>query len=359
MRATTTALTRSRWAAAGAALAITLGCGGLMTASADVSSGERSAFVPIAPCRVIDTRPAPDTVGPRTSPLGPGEALAVTIRGSNGACTIPADAIGVNVNLAAISPTADSFLTLYPTDAARPLAANLNVIGGQAPVSNAATVRLGADGALAVYNLAGSVHVAIDITGYYVGHDHDDRYYTKDQTYTRAETDTKVAGVLTPGVITNAMLAPNAVTGDKVADNSIGSADVAPLHGDIDIIDNSITTFDLADNSVDSDEVLDFGLSNEDIGVLFAQVNADGTLANASAITVTSTRLGTGQFQVDFGRNISACAFVATIGPYNAGAAAGEIDVADRSGNVEAVFVRTHNSAGTLTDEPFQLAVVC
>lgn len=340
MRGRTMELGRSRWAAAGAAIAITFGFGGLVPASADVSSGERAAFVPIAPCRVVDTRPAPDTVGTRTSPLGPGEPFVVAIRGTNGACTIPADAIGINVNLAAIAPTADSFLTLYPSDVARPLAANLNVVGGQPPVSNAATVRLAADGSVTVYNLAGSVHVAIDITGYYVGHDHDDRYYTKDQTYTRAETDTKVAGVLAPGVITSAMIANGTIT-------------------DADILDNSISTFDLATNSVDSDEVLDFGLTNEDVGVLAAQVNSDGTLASSSGAGVTSTRLGTGQFQVDFGHNVSGCTFVATIGAFNTAAAAGEIDVTDRSGNVEAVFVRTHNSSGTLVDEPFQLVVVC
>lgn len=340
-----TGMAHSRWAAFDAATATVLGCSGLMTASADIGAGDRGVFVPIAPCRVVDTRPAPDTVGTRTSPLGPGETFAVAVRGVNGACDIPADAIGVSVNLAAIAPSADSFLTLFPTDAPRPLAANLNVVGGQPPVSNAANVRVGADGAIAVYNLAGSVHVAIDITGYYANHHHDDRYYTK------AETDAKVAGVLSPGVITESMVADNAITAAKVKNGTLTDADIA---------DNSISTFDLADNSVDSDEVLDFGLSNEDVGVLFAQVNGDGTLASSSSGGVTSGRFIAGQYQVDFGRNVSGCAFVASIGAAGVGGSnGGEIDVTDRSGNVEAVFVRTHNSAGTATDEPFQLVVVC
>jgi len=340
----------SRWAAFGAA--VVLGCGGVMTASAEVSSGDRGVFVPIAPCRVVDTRPAPDTVGTRTSPLGPGEPFTVAVRGVNGACDIPADAIGVSVNLAAIAPSADSFLTLYPSDATRPLAANLNVTGGQAPVSNAANVRIGADGAIVVYNLAGNVHVAIDITGYYAGHTHDDRYYTK------AETDAKVAGVLAPGVITNAMIADNAVNGAKVADNSITSADVAPLNGDADIIDNSITTFDLADNSVDSDEVLDFGLTNEDVGVLYAQVNGDGTLASSSG-GATSSRIAVGTYQVDFGRNVSACAFVAGLGTSGTNPAIGQVSAVDRSGNLEAVYIETYDSAGADADRAFQLVVVC
>ncbi len=241
---------------------------------------------------------------------------------------------------------------------ARPVAANLNVVGGQPPVSNAATVRLGADGAIAAYNLAGNVHVAIDITGYYVGHTHDDRYYTKDETYAKAETDAKIAGVLSAGVITNAMLAANAVTGDKVADNSITSADVAPLDGDLDILDNSITTFDLASNSVDEDEVLDFGLSNQDIGVLYAQVTSAGAVAGSSG-SVTASRLAVGQFEVDFGRNIAGCAFVASVGSSTTGLEEGMASASDRSGNAEGVFVQTNSTVGASADLPFQLVVVC
>ena len=38
---------------------------------------------------------------------------------------------------------------------------------------------------------------------------------------------------------------------------------------------------------------------------------------------------------------------------------AGEVNVADRGGNVEAILVDTNNSAGTATDLPFRLIVVC
>jgi hypothetical protein len=130
------------------------------------------------------------------------------------------------------------------------------------------------------------------------------------------------------------------------------------LHGDADIQDNTITTFDLADNSVDADEVLDFGLTNQDVGVLFAQINADGTVANSSG-GVTAVRLGVGQYQVDFGRNVSAAAFVATQGDSGAGSPAGAImGVADRLNNVEAVYVTSHDYAGAPADVAFQLVVV-
>ena len=54
---TPSGIARSRWAAIGAAVAVSLGTGGLLTASATVSEGERAIFVPITPCRLLDTRP--------------------------------------------------------------------------------------------------------------------------------------------------------------------------------------------------------------------------------------------------------------------------------------------------------------
>jgi hypothetical protein len=47
---------RTRWAAIGAAIAITLGAGGIAAVQASLSSGERAVYVPITPYRLIDTR---------------------------------------------------------------------------------------------------------------------------------------------------------------------------------------------------------------------------------------------------------------------------------------------------------------
>jgi predicted regulator of Ras-like GTPase activity (Roadblock/LC7/MglB family) len=172
---------RSRWAAIGASIAVTFGAGGLFSASASTSSGERAVFVPIPPCRLLDTRPAPDNVGPRSTPLAPGETFVAATRGTNGNCTLPADAVAVSMNVTIIQPSAASFLSVFPADASRPLAASLNWVGGQAPTPNAIMTRLAADGRIAFYNLAGTVHLAADVNGYYVDHNHDDRYYTKTQ----------------------------------------------------------------------------------------------------------------------------------------------------------------------------------
>jgi hypothetical protein len=181
-------VSRSRWAAVGAAIAVSLGAGGILTTSASIGSGERGVYVPIAPCRVFDTRPGGDNVGPRQTPLGPGDTFVATVRGTNGNCTIPTDAVGVVMNVAIVNPSSASFLTVYPADVARPLAANANWVAGQPPLSNAVTADISADGKIAFYNLAGTVDVAADIVGYYVDHTHDDRYYTKLQVDTLAHT---------------------------------------------------------------------------------------------------------------------------------------------------------------------------
>ncbi|MEO7398668.1 MAG: hypothetical protein ABIW84_08910, partial [Ilumatobacteraceae bacterium] len=173
---------RSRWAAIGAAIAVSIGAGGLMTASATIDTGERAVFVPIVPCRVMDTRSGSDNVGPRSTPIGSSETHTISVLGVNGNCTIPADATGLAMNVTIINPTANSFLTVFPSGAVRPLASNLNWVAGQPPVPNAVTADVPGDGKVSFYNLTGTVNVAADIIGYFVDHSHDDRYYTKAQT---------------------------------------------------------------------------------------------------------------------------------------------------------------------------------
>lgn len=167
---------RSRWAAIGAAVAVTLGAGGLGIARATISSGSKPVFVAIAPCRLVDTRPAPATVGPRATPLNPNEIATFTVHGANGNCNIPAGAVAIDANVTITDPTSDGYLTVFPSDAAQPTASNLNWTAGQAPTPNAVTVDLSADGKISVFNERGTVNVIIDIVGYYEDHNHDDRY---------------------------------------------------------------------------------------------------------------------------------------------------------------------------------------
>ena len=110
----------------------------------------------------------------------------------------------------------------------------------------------------------------------------------------------------------------------QIAANSIGQPEIAT---------DGVGASEIANNSIDGGEIVDFGLTNQDVGVLFAQINLDGTVANSSG-GVTSLRISAGVYEVDFGRTISNCAFVATQGEAGAGGAGGAImGVTDRAGN--------------------------
>jgi len=150
-------------------------------ASADVSSGDRPVLVPIETCRIADTRPAPDTVGPKSSPLAAADTMTVSAQQAGTDCTgkIPATATALSMNVTALNATSNSFLTIWP-DGVRPDASALNPAPGQR-VFNAVTTELAADQTFQIYNNRGDVDVFVDINGYYENHNHDDRYYTQDQ----------------------------------------------------------------------------------------------------------------------------------------------------------------------------------
>jgi hypothetical protein len=155
-----------RWLAAGVAVAIGLGAVGVARLSAAPNTSPAS-LTPITPCRLTDTRPAPFQRGPRSTPLAAAETYVLTAWGANGDCTIPASATALSMNVTVVNGTANSFLTVFPADVAKPEASSSNWTAGQAATPNAVTSPLSADGKLAIYNLAGTVDVVIDVVGYY------------------------------------------------------------------------------------------------------------------------------------------------------------------------------------------------
>lgn len=172
--------TRSRWAAIGAAVAVTVGAvglGGLDSASAEKSSGDRPVFVPVNPCRLVDTRSGPDNVGPRSTPMGNDETATFQAHGENGKCTgasaIPNDALALSMNVTALKATGPTFLTFWG-DGANPGTANLNPTSGQPPIPNAVTTPLSMTGSFNIYNERNNVDVVIDLNGYYVHHSHEE-----------------------------------------------------------------------------------------------------------------------------------------------------------------------------------------
>jgi len=123
-------------------------------------TGAPGAFVPVTPVRALDTR---EGLGAPAAPLG-GVPLTLQLAGRAG---LPASGVGaVLMNVTAVTPTADTFLTVHPSGEPRPLAANLNAAAGRV-VSNAVVGRLGPDGCVTIANHAGAVHVVADVMGWF------------------------------------------------------------------------------------------------------------------------------------------------------------------------------------------------
>jgi hypothetical protein len=73
----------------------------------------------------------------------------------------------VVLNTTATAATRSSFLTVFPSGGARPLASNLNFGAGQ-NVPNLVVARVGANGEVSIYNNQGTVNVVADVEGWYV-----------------------------------------------------------------------------------------------------------------------------------------------------------------------------------------------
>ena len=127
-------------------------------------------YVPIEPCRLLNTRPALN-VGPRDTPLPEGEAVVFGVHEAddvNSLCEIPDTATAINVNATIVNPTRDSDLRFYPADATEaPNVSTLNFVAEQRATPNGATITLDDDGEFAALNKFGTVDLVMDITGYF------------------------------------------------------------------------------------------------------------------------------------------------------------------------------------------------
>jgi Chaperone of endosialidase len=122
-------------------------------------------FVSITPCRVADTRGNGFT-GAFGPPALVGNGPARTFVIPAGPCPgIPANAGAYSINVAAILPASDGFMTVFPTGAAQPTSSDLNFLGGEV-VSNAIVAPAGTGGAISVF-VNVSTQMILDINGYY------------------------------------------------------------------------------------------------------------------------------------------------------------------------------------------------
>jgi hypothetical protein len=102
------------------------------------------------------------------------------------------------------------------------------------------------------------------------------------------------------------------------------------------------------------------GPQGEPATKLFAVVDSESAYVRGSGV-VEVTQIATGTFDVVFNQDVSACAYLATLGVADATAPPpkGQIGVAGSPASSNAVRVEVQTSTGTAANRPFHLAVLC
>jgi hypothetical protein len=118
-------------------------------------------FVPVTPCRIVDTRFGSGTFG---APIISG-TTSRDFPIPQSACGIPSTAQAYSLNVTVVPSGYLGFLTIWPTGQTRPNASTLNSWEGIV-VANAAIVPAGANGSVSVY-VSNDSNVILDIDGYF------------------------------------------------------------------------------------------------------------------------------------------------------------------------------------------------
>lgn len=250
-----TPIRRARWAAIGAAVAVSLGAGSLGIARATSPEGA-ATYVAITPCRLFDTRSDPAfRIGPHDT-LTADAQITVAGWGAQGQCTapdLPSGTTGLQLNVTAVGATGPTYLTFFPGDGTRPNASSLNPPPGQPPTPNAVTTRLDGAGRFSVYNRNGAVDVVVDVVGYYVDHQH-----TGDD--------------IVDGSLTGADVADGSLTGADVAAGALSNEHLVDAPGLAARLTTHIPTLDLIG-------------SNSEVGFVRVRVPTDGYVMVTATIT--------------------------------------------------------------------------
>ncbi|MFI9008156.1 hypothetical protein ACIGNX_13105 [Actinosynnema sp. NPDC053489] len=134
----------------------------LLTLDGFDARGDRGTYFPLTPTRVLDTRSGQGA--PRAA-VGSGQTLRLQVTGQAG---VPAEASTVVLNVTVTEPGGTGRITAYPTGVTRPTASSLNYTPGWTG-ANSVTVKVGADGAVNLYNNGAPVHLVADVNGFYSG----------------------------------------------------------------------------------------------------------------------------------------------------------------------------------------------
>jgi hypothetical protein len=107
-----------------------------------------------APVRFLDSR--------ESTRIAAGTSKELTVAGDKG---IPADALAMAMNVAAVGASADGFMTVYPCGEPVPLASNLNYSKGR-DIANSVFAKPGVGGKVCFFSDK-AVDIVVDVSGYF------------------------------------------------------------------------------------------------------------------------------------------------------------------------------------------------
>lgn len=137
-------------------------------ATGNVAVGNGRTFVSANdPRRVYDSRTA--GAGGTELRLGAGQTRSIQVEGVNG---VPADVFAVALNVTAIGPTTNTFLSAFSSAlSTAPGTSVVNVQAGDSPRAGQIAIQAGSDGRAKIFNDAGSVNFIVDVVGWWIDND--------------------------------------------------------------------------------------------------------------------------------------------------------------------------------------------
>lgn len=133
----------------------------LAVASADGPSG--GVFVPVTPTRLMSATTWAGGSGNMTA----GQTRSIQVLGTAGVPTSGVSAVVVDLAAHGTNVTTSSYLTAWPSGETQPVVVSMYYTQENAPRSNTAVVKVGANGKINLFNYAGSTSVTVDIQGYF------------------------------------------------------------------------------------------------------------------------------------------------------------------------------------------------
>lgn len=126
------------------------------------------SYYAVTPCRVADTR--------ETGTLGQGGIMTASVQRNmtvQGRCGVPSGSKAVSLNVTIVSPTNEGFVSLWPVGGVFPVVSTINFLPGEPALANGAIVPLATTtpDLAVIYGTAsgsGSIHVILDVTGYFL-----------------------------------------------------------------------------------------------------------------------------------------------------------------------------------------------